>query len=250
MPQGDTRLVLHDNCPVVQGVALVGGHRCKNCHMRMQSVCSALQLEELFENEHLSKPLCFAPKSALLREGVKRESVYTITAGVVRLSRTLPDGQRQIVGFALAGDFLGLELTEHVNFSAEAITPVNACQFRLKDFAELLRAKPNLMKRFQEITSIELVHAQDQMVIMGRKNAAGKVAAFLISLRDRLAKIEHVVVNVPLAMTRTDIGDYLGLTVETVSRTMSKFAREKMLVITPDGVRLLEPNQLRIMGEQ
>jgi CRP/FNR family transcriptional regulator len=69
-------------------------------------------------------------------------------------------------------------------------------------------------------------------------------------LRDRLAKSEHVVVNVPLAMTRTDIGDYLGLTVETVSRTMSKFAREKMLVITPDGVRLLEPNQLRIMGEQ
>lgn len=249
MPQGDTRLVLQDVCPVAHKGAAVGEQRCKACDMRMQSICSALQLHELSENEHLSKPACFAQRSTLLREGTKRESVFTITSGVVRLSRTLPDGRRQIVGFALAGDFLGLELTDEVLFSAEAITPVTACRFRLQEFIGFLHTKPNLRKRLQELTSRELLRAQDQMVIMGRKDAAGKIAAFLINSRDRLALLHHVVVNVPLAMTRGDIGDYLGLTVETVSRTLTKFAREKLLVITPDGVRLLKPDQLRMMGE-
>ena len=228
MPKGDADLVLHDVCPVAHKGAPVGEHRCESCHMRMQSICGALRLNELAEIENLSKPLCFAAKSTLLREGTTRDSVFTITTGVVRLSRTQPDGQRQIVGFALAGDFLGLELSEEVSFSAEAITHVNACRFPRKAFAEFVHAKPMLMQRLQTMTSHELHYAQDHMVVLGRKSASEKIAAFVMNLRDRLAKLDHVVVNVPLAMTRTDIGDYLGLTVETVSRTFTKMARDKL----------------------
>ena len=82
------------------------------------------------------------------------------------------------------------------------------------------------------------------MVILGRRTAEEKVVAFLIGLRDRLARIDSTNVHIPLPMTRQDIGDFLGLTVETVSRMFSKLAREKAIVIVPDGVRLLEPKRL------
>ncbi len=240
---------VHDLCPVARPDVAESETRCEACGSRMQGICSALELTELSEIEHLSKPLCLPARAALLREGQDRDVVYTITAGMVRLSRTLPEGQRQIVGFAIPGDFLGLDLSREIAFSAEAINQVNVCRFQRREFTEFLARKPHLMARLHELTAHELHHAQDHMVVLGVKNADGKVAAFLINLRDRLAKLDRVVVNVPLAMTRQDIGDYLGLTVETVSRTMTKFARQKLLVITPDGVRLLDPDKLRLMAE-
>jgi CRP/FNR family transcriptional regulator len=82
------------------------------------------------------------------------------------------------------------------------------------------------------------------MVLLGRRTAEEKVAAFLLSMRDRWARVIQAQVWVPLPMSRQDIGDFLGLTVETVSRMMTKLAREKTIVITPDGVRLLAPQRL------
>lgn len=235
-------------CPLPANM-LVDNHRCEACNVRMLSICSALDMKELAEIEHLSRPLCYSPRSVLQREGETSDTVYNVTSGMVRLSRTLPDGQRQIIGFAVPGDFLGLDLGDHVMFSAEAINSVNACRFQRGAFVDFVNAKPALMKRMQAVTAAELLHAQDHMVVLGRKNADGKVAAFLINLRDRLARIEHVVQHIPLAMTRQDIADYLGLTIETVSRTLSKFAKQKLIVITPDGVRLLNEEKLRILGE-
>ena len=239
---------LHPDCPA-PATGVVDEQRCESCHVRMQSVCSALQLKELSESELLSRPLCYAPRSALLREGETTNMVFTITGGMVRLSRTLPDGLRQIIGFAIPGDFLGHDLGENVAFSAEAINNVNACRFPRQAFQDFVNAKPHVLKRLHELTAHELSHAQDHMVVLGRKNADGKVAAFLINLRDRLARLDHVVVNIPFAMTRQDIADYLGLTIETVSRTLSKFARQKLIVITPDGVRLLNEEKVRMLGE-
>ena len=239
---------LHPDCPV-PGRGFMDEHRCEFCHVRMQSVCGALELKELSESELMSRPLCYAPRSALLREGETADTVFTITGGMVRLSRTLPDGLRQIIGFAIPGDFLGHDLSGNVAFSAEAINSVNACRFPRQAFQDFVNAKPHVMKRLHELTAHELNHAHDHMVVLGRKNADGKVAAFLINLRDRLAKLDHVVVNIPLAMTRQDIADYLGLTIETVSRTLSKFAKQKLIVITPDGVRLLNEEKIRILGE-
>jgi len=245
----DVGISLQSHCPLPGGPLALDSHRCESCNVRMLSICSALDMSELSEIEHLSRPLCYSARSVLQREGETSDTVFNITGGMVRLSRTLPDGQRQIIGFAVPGDFLGLDLSENVVFSAEAINQVNACRFQRTAFVEFLSNKPTLMRRMQALTASELTHAQDHMVVLGRKNADGKVAAFLINLRDRLARIEHVVAHIPLAMTRQDIADYLGLTIETVSRTLSKFAKQKLIVITPDGVRLLNEEKLRILGE-
>jgi CRP/FNR family transcriptional regulator len=99
------------------------------------------------------------------------------------------------------------------------------------------------------MASRELTLAQDQMVVLGRRTAEEKIASFLIGMRDRYARIRGASVHVPLPMTRLDIGDFLGLTVETVSRMMTRLAREKAIVIVPDGVRLLDVARLELLAE-
>ena len=197
----------------------------------------------------LAEPKHYMPRSVMLREGEKARLVYRLTSGMARLSRTLPDGQRQIVGFALPGEILGNDFCEHVAFSMEAIDRVSAVQFQRLAFVAFINAKPEIMKEIHALTARDLSRARDHMVVLGRKNADGKLAAFLIGLHDRQAQTSASAAHIPLAMTRQDIADFVGLTIETVSRTLSKFARQKLIVITPNGVRLLNEQKVRIMGE-
>ena len=125
---------------------------------------------------------------------------------------------------------------------------MTACQFSRKHFSDFLDTHPHLLRRLHAFASHELSIAQEQMVILGRRTAEEKVVAFLIGLRNRWSRINGSTVNVPLPMTRQDIGDFLGLTIETVSRMFTKLAKQKSLVITPDGVRLLEPARLEAIA--
>jgi CRP/FNR family transcriptional regulator len=166
-------------------------------------------------------------------------SVFNVTEGMVRLYKSLPDGRRQIVGFALPGDFLGLALMDRYGVAAEAVTQVRVCRFARPAFIAYVDDKPHLLRRLHEFAGHELSLAQDQMLLLGRKTAEEKVAAFLLNLQTRYARIGTPSVTIPLPMSRQDIADYLGLTIETVSRTLTRLAREKVIVIVPDGVRLL-----------
>ena len=176
------------------------------------------------------------------------DAVYNITQGTVRLYKLLPDGRRQIVGFLLPGDFLGLALSDQYPFSADAVEPVTACRFARGAFSALLDEKPHLLRRLHEAATHELSLAQDHMVLLGRRTAGEKVAAFLLGLRERWRRLGGSLVTIPLPMTRQDIADYLGLTLETVSRTISKFARSRMLIVVPDGVRLLDPARIEALA--
>lgn len=217
---------------------------CNHCRVRKLSVCAALEPAELQEIDNLARPMCFSARETLFEQDEASDVVYNLTSGAVRLYKLLPDGRRQIVGFALPGDFLGLAMSERNAFTADALTPVNACQFSRSAFSDFLDAKPHLLRRLHAIAGHELSLAQDQMVILGRRTAEEKVVAFLIGLRQRWSRINGSVVHVPLPMTRQDIGDFLGLTVETVSRMLTRLAREKAIVIVPDGVRLLDVSRL------
>lgn len=128
--------------------------------------------------------------------------------------------------------------------TAEAITPVKVCRFLRSSFLSYIDGKPHLLRRLHEFAGHELSLAQDQMLLLGRKTAEEKVAAFLVNLQARYARIGPMSVTVALPMGRQDIADYLGLTIETVSRTLTKLAREKTILIVPDGVRLLSAERL------
>jgi len=221
-----------------------GGNGCDDCKVRLFSVCGALDPAELDELDRLSQVKNFAAKTMLFDQGALAGSVFNVTDGIVRLYKSLPDGRRQIVGFALPGDFLGLALMDRYGVAAEAVTPVRVCRFSRAAFLSYVDGKPHLLRRLHEFAGHELSLAQDQMLLLGRRNADEKVAAFLLNLQARYGRIGSKSVNVPLPMSRQDIADYLGLTIETVSRTLTKLAKEKTVVVVPDGVRLLSTDRL------
>lgn len=219
----------------------VPGEDCKFCSIRHLSVCAALDPTEWRALESLSSDAHFDERATLFDEGDEAVNVYNVTAGVVRLIRSLPDGRRQVTGFALPGDFLGLSLEKIWHFSAEAVTPVVACRFNRAQFFDFTDRKPHLLRRLHEFSTHELSLAQDHMVLLGRLTAEEKIGAFLMTMRKRWGRVEgHAVNLIQLPMGRQDIADYLGLTIETVSRTINQMQRDHHLVIVPDGVRLLD----------
>ena len=215
------------------------GNDCGDCKVRPFSVCGALEPAELDELDRLSQVRSFPARTMLFDQDAPADSVFNLTEGMVRLCKSLPDGRRQIVGFALPGDFLGLALMARYGVAAEAVTQVRVCRFARPAFLAYLDGKPHLLRRLHEFAGHELSLAQDQMLLLGRKTAEEKVAAFLLNLQTRYARVGAASVTIPLPMSRQDIADYLGLTIETVSRTLTRLAREKVIVIVPDGVRLL-----------
>jgi CRP/FNR family transcriptional regulator len=217
---------------------------CDDCKVRLFSVCGALDLSELEALDRISQVRTFAARTVLFEQDALAGSVFNVTEGVVRLYKSLPDGRRQIVGFALAGDFLGLALMDRYGVAAEAVTNVRACRFARSAFLAYVDSRPHLLRRLHEFAGHELSLAQDQMLLLGRRTAEEKVAAFLLNLQARYGRIGTASVNVPLPMSRQDIADYLGLTIETVSRTLTKLARDKALLVVPDGVRLLSAGRL------
>lgn len=208
------------------------------------SVCAALETDELAELEALAHPVVYSPKATLFLQDEPADHLFNVTSGSVRLYRLLPDGRRQIVGFALPGDFLGLGLEDRHACAADAIDEAHACRFSRRSFTDLVERKPHLLRRLHEFTTHELGIAQDQMVLLGRQTAEERVASFLLQMHDRWSRIHGASANVSLPMSRQDIADYLGLTIETVSRTLTSLARSGLIVIVPEGVRLVKQQDL------
>ena len=154
------------------------GEPCADCAVRRFSICAALLRAELRELEHLGRHLQFASRETIFAQEELTTSFYNLTDGVLRLYKLLPDGRRQILGFALPGDFLGLATSDQYNFSADAIGPVAVCRFSRSSFARFSEDKPRLLRRINEAVVRELNHAQDHMVLLGRRSAEEKVAGF------------------------------------------------------------------------
>lgn len=222
---------------------------CSDCKVRSASICAALDADELHELESLAEDAHFPDKATLLMQDDPAGSVYNITEGTVRLYKLLSDGRRQIVGFLLPGDFMGLSLGERYAFSADAIEPVTACRFNRTAFSALIDEKPHLLRRLHAAATHELTLAQDHMILLGRRGAEEKVAGFLVGLRNRLRRLGRGSVTVPLPMTRQDIADYLGLTIETVSRMITKLSRDRLLLVVPGGIRILNDAALEALAD-
>lgn len=217
-----------------------GGQHCIDCAVRPLSVCAALDGAELQELEHLSRHVRFVSGATVFVEDEIAASFYNVLEGVLRLYKLLADGRRQIVGFALPGDFLGMAATARHGYSADAIGPVTVCRFYKSSFARFIENRPHLLRRINEMTARELNQAQQHMVLLGRRTAEERVASFLIGWRDRLAAFRGPSCTVPLPMSRQDIADFLGLTIETVSRTFTKFERDGVIEIARGRVGFLD----------
>lgn len=184
-----------------------------------------------------------APGETLFAEGEDADSIYEVVRGMVRIHKLLPDGRRQITGFLSAGQLLGLAPEGVFVYTAEAITEVTLCRYKRAAFERLIEEVPGFAKRLIAVTSQELYRAQDQMLLLGRKSATEKVASFLLLMTDPEGRTGEDEVQVP--MTRSDIADYLGLTIETVSRTLSKLKQEGIIALpTPAHIEIRERGRL------
>ncbi|MHA1113170.1 MAG: helix-turn-helix domain-containing protein [Alphaproteobacteria bacterium] len=223
---------------------------CAACEIRDLSFCAVLSPTELERLRAITTDLRVEAHRTIVSETEPADHLFNVTAGAVKLYKLLMDGRRQITGFLFPGDFLGVALNDRYVYSAEAITPVSMCRYDRARLEGLLDEMPALEKRLLGITANELVAAQDQMVLLGRKTAQERVASFLLDLSRRASRRGQAPDPIYLPMTRADIADYLGLTVETVSRTFSRL--RKLGVIALEGnemVRLVDRAALEELSE-
>jgi CRP/FNR family nitrogen fixation transcriptional regulator len=151
--------------------------------------------------------------------------VYQVIRGAVRAYKLLSDGRRQIGAFYLSGDIFGLESGPIHRLTAEAVVNTNVRLVTRRGLEKAAGIDVQVARRLWAMTSADLRHAEDHMLLLGRKNARERVATFLLEMDSRLAGVGLMA----LPMCRRDIGDYLGLTLETVSRTLSHFHLQGML---------------------
>jgi CRP/FNR family transcriptional regulator len=209
-----------------------GGSRrdpCAACAVRVLSVCEAIDDRDLDCLAAIVSSHRVAAHKTFVMEGDPADALFNITDGAVKLYKSLADGRQQITGFLFAGDFLGLSSSDCYAHSAEAVTEVGYCRFPRRQFEMLLAKFPQMEHRLLGIASNELAAAQEQMLLLGRKSAREKLASFLLMLSRHAERTGGPPSPFLLPMTRSDIADYLGLTVETVSRTFTKFKRDGLV---------------------
>ena len=184
--------------------------------------------------DRIGMPLLIPQNQTIFSQGEPVDHAYKIIRGVVRLCKHLPDGRRQIAQFLFPGDYFSFVTIGDHGFSAEAVVEVSLLSFSQERIERLCRDNPSLRSRLFQILSQRVCDIQNHLTVVGRQTAKERVAAFLLLLTDRVEP-GGTIVNVP--MNRQDIADYLSLTMETVSRTLSRFKTAGMIAI-PDQHRL------------
>ena len=168
----------------------------------------------------------------LFSEGDEAEYFYQVVSGTIRTCKLLSDGRRQIDAFHLKGDIFGLEAGAEHRFSAEAVGNASVIAYRRSRLSALIQQDPTFRDRVMSSTLRSLERAQDHMLLLGRKTAQEKIATFLLDMAERLSDDDE---QFELPMQRSDIADHLGLTIETVSRTLTQFARSGLIRLLPAG---------------
>lgn len=225
--------------------------RCDHCPVRHQAVCDAMdevQIRKLGQIAHRKR----MPRGQTIISVEEPVDFFAnVISGAIKLTKTLPDGRQQIVGLLFAPDFLGRAYSRSNPYNAEAATDVEICAFPYAAFERLVGEFPDLQQRLFRHTLDELDAARDWMLLLGRKTAEEKVASFLLMLARRSLMIgcRHVgkpeVATFELPLTRSDMADYLGLTIETVSRQLTRLKTANVirlnsnrLIAVPDVERL------------
>jgi len=191
-------------------------------HPQMNSAHRAVTVHSRFGAiELMGSQMKFAPNEEIFGESEPADYVYKVTKGAVRTYKILCDGRRQIGGFYLVGDIFGLEIGDTHQFSAEAINDATVMVIRRSTVVSLAERDCEVARELWNFTGRELRRVQDHMMLLV-KNAQQRVAGFLLEMSERLATTDAL----KLPMSRQDIADYLGLTIETVSRTMTQLASD------------------------
>jgi CRP/FNR family transcriptional regulator, nitrogen fixation regulation protein len=183
------------------------------------------ELGDLSHGKVSSGEFKYAKRTEIFGQAEPAEHIYQVIEGAVRTHKLLSDGRRQIGAFHLPGDIFGLENGDLHRFTAEAIVETTVHLIKRQSLERVAKTDPAMVRSLLNVTTDNLQHVENQLLLLGRKNARERVAAFLLEMNSRLTAAGFTA----LPMDRRDIADYLGLTLETVSRALSEFQRKGYL---------------------
>jgi len=219
---------------------------CRSCEARHQGICGALGAAQFATLARTARRVHRSAGEELLADAMPIDSYASVLRGVVKLTKVLEDGRQQVVGLQFAPDLLGRPFASESRVTAEAATDVDLCIFPRQMLESLMGESATLERRVMIQVLRELDEARDWMVTLGRKTAAEKVASFLYLIASHAEPGGTVPgASVELPLSRGDIADFLGLTIETVSRQISKLKADGIIgsvsrrhLIVPDLARL------------
>lgn len=223
---------------------------CSQCNLRELCLPVGLTAEELQRLDQLvSLRRSVRKGEALFRSGDPFSSLYAIRTGMFKTRVTSLDGRDQVTGFQMAGEIVGLDgigTNEHA-CDALALEDSEVCVISYSRLSDLAQQVPGLQRHFHRLMSREIVREHGVMLLLGGMRAEERVAAFLLNLTQRMHARGFSNREIVLRMTREEIGSFLGLKLETVSRTFSRLADEGLIEVQQRHVRLLDANGLRAL---
>lgn len=223
---------------------------CACCELEETAFCAGLSSQGLSSLLAIRGNIRADVHETIFREGDSADHVFSVVNGAVKLSKLMSDGRRQIIGFLFSGDFFGFSPIATYGYTAEAISGTTLCRFSESRLRTVLEKNSELERRLRRVLVQELSFAQEQMLLLGRMTAREKVAHFLLMLSRRAQARGETGATVPVPMSRLDMADYLGLTIETVSRTLTAMKKEGLIALpTAALVELLAPEVLRAVAD-
>ncbi len=222
-------------------------NKCSTCILGQFCLPVGLSHADLDKVDALVKERVALKKGgSLYRHGDLMTSVYSIRFGTLKTEHGLSDGRSQVVGFHLPGEILGLDAIGdgHHQSDAIALEDSEACIIRFAEFESLARQIPALQNQFHRILSRELTQDQRHLLALGSMRAEERLAGFLLSLSERLAARGYTNHEFDLRMSREEIGSYIGIQIETVSRLLSRFAEAGLIQVKQRHLKLIDMDGL------
>jgi CRP/FNR family transcriptional regulator len=223
---------------------------CDTCAVRDYAICSALEPAELAALESLGRRRTLEAGQSLIWEGDDSVLVANVIDGILKLSTGTEDGREQIVGVVYPADFIGRPFGATTRHSVTALTDARVCVFARGDFDRFAGEHPALEHKLLQRTLTELDRTRGWMLLLARKSAAEKIATFLLDMSERLARSGNASLErFDLPFSRQQVGDVLGLTIETVSRQMTKLKRDGVIDLpTRRAVAILDRPELEAIA--
>ena len=221
--------------------------QCETCAVRRLCLPVGLGHEDLRIMDRVVHDTgCLAPGEALYRPGDAFRAVYAIKRGALKTYGLTSEGGEQITGFHLAGELVGLDAidTNVHNCTAVALERTEYCELPYDQLEAICATVPGLQHEFSRIMSREIEQGGRMLLMIGRMNAAQRLACFLQNLYHRMQRLGRVEPCLELPMSREDIGNYLGITLETVSRRLSEFQQQGIIQVNRREIRILDMDGL------
>lgn len=210
---------------------------CEQCLVRNKAICSSLDAAELDHLNRIGRRQTLKRGQSIMWEGDDALLVANVIEGVLKLSTSTSDGREQIVGVVYSGDFIGRPFGKRSHHTVTALTDAKVCSFPRSAFDQFARLHPELEHKLLQRTLDELDRARNWMLLLGRKSASERVATFLLDMSQRMEGAScaqpEPSEGFELPLYRQQIGDVLGLTIETISRQMTQL-RQAGIIDLPD----------------